>query len=68
MVLVSQPYLIFWLKSFLRPTGEMQINGETSLIAISAGLNGQLTGMENIKLKCAMLGIRPAEIKEITPK
>ncbi len=49
-------------------TGEMQINGETSLIAISAGLNGQLTGMENIKLKCAMLGMRPSEIKEITPK
>lgn len=49
-------------------SGYMEINGETSLIAISAGLNGQLTGMENIKLKCAMLGMRPGEIKEITPK
>lgn len=49
-------------------TGYMEINGETSLIAISAGLNGQLTGMENIKLKCAMLGMLPAEIKNITPK
>ncbi len=48
-------------------SGYMEINGETSLIAISAGLNSQLTGMENIKLKCAMLGMRPAEIKEITP-
>ena len=49
-------------------SGYLEINGETSLIAISAGLNSQLTGMENIKLKCAMLGMRPAEIKEITPK
>lgn len=48
--------------------GEIEIHGETSLIAISAGLNGKLTGMENIKLKCAMLGMRPAEIKEIIPK
>ncbi|MRG85084.1 ABC transporter ATP-binding protein [Salinibacillus xinjiangensis] len=48
-------------------TGHVEINGETSLIAISAGLNGSLTGIENIELKCMMHGLTKEKIKEITP-
>jgi teichoic acid transport system ATP-binding protein len=48
-------------------TGSVEINGETSLVAISAGLNNSLSGLENIRLKCLMHGLNKKEIEEITP-
>ena len=45
--------------------GEMIVNGEQSLIAINTGLNMQLTGMENIELKGALLGLSKKRIQEI---
>lgn len=47
-------------------SGEMIINGEQALIAINTGLNVQLTGLENIELKGALLGLSKKRIKEIT--
>ena len=46
--------------------GKMIVNGEQALIAINTGLNQQLTGLENIELKGALLGLSKKRIKEIT--
>lgn len=56
------------LAQVIQPTtGTIDIYGETSLIAISAGLNKNLNGLENIQLKCMMHGIDKEKIKKITP-
>lgn len=49
-------------------SGKIDIRGKASLIAIASGLDGQLTGRENIELKCLMLGFSKLEIKEMTPQ
>lgn len=49
-------------------TGNIEIDGETSLIAISVGLNGQLSGLENIELKCMMHGMSTKETEKVMPK
>ena len=46
--------------------GEMIVNGEQALIAINTGLNMQLTGLENIELKGALLGLKKKRIQELT--
>jgi teichoic acid transport system ATP-binding protein len=46
--------------------GEIIVNGEQALIAINTGLNQQLTGLENIELKGALLGLTKKKIQEIT--
>lgn len=52
----------------LQPTtGKVDVKGDTSLIAISAGLNTELTGLENIQLKCLMMGFNKKQVKELEP-
>lgn len=46
--------------------GTLEVNGEQALIAINTGLNAQLTGEENIRVKGALLGLRKKEIQRIT--
>lgn len=55
------------IAGILMPTsGKATIRGEQSLIAINTGLNNQLTGLENIKVKGALLGLSKSKIEEIT--
>ena len=42
--------------------GVITVNGEQSLIAINTGLNAQLTGLENINVKGALLGLTKKRI------
>ena len=53
----------------LSPTsGEIDRKGDVSVIAINAGLNGQLTGVENIEFKMLCMGFKRKEIKELMPQ
>ncbi|ANZ34073.1 teichoic acids export ABC transporter ATP-binding subunit TagH [Staphylococcus carnosus] len=54
--------------SLSNTSGEIEKHGEVSVIAINAGLNAQLTGLENIEFKMLCMGFKPKEIKELTPK
>ncbi|WP_026907626.1 teichoic acids export ABC transporter ATP-binding subunit TagH [Paucisalibacillus globulus] len=49
-------------------SGTVEVNGQASLIAVSSGLKGDLSGRDNIELKCLMLGFTKEEIKELEPK
>ncbi|WP_261131773.1 teichoic acids export ABC transporter ATP-binding subunit TagH [Bacillus sp. Marseille-Q3570] len=46
-------------------TGSVTLNGQAALIAVASGLKGDLTGRENIELKCLMLGFSKKEIQEM---
>ncbi|WP_414043564.1 ABC transporter ATP-binding protein [Macrococcus sp. EM39E] len=53
------------LAEVTQPTaGSIKIEGRSSLIAISAGLNNELTGEENIRMKCMMHGLTKQQIDE----
>lgn len=45
--------------------GTVKVNGQASLIAVSAGLKNDLTGRDNIELKLLMLGFNKSEIRSL---
>ncbi|EGP7161641.1 teichoic acids export ABC transporter ATP-binding subunit TagH [Listeria monocytogenes] len=56
------------MSGVIPPTqGEVVINGETSLIAIAVGLKGPLSGLENIRLKLLMHGLKGSQIDSLLP-
>lgn len=44
-------------------TGIRRINGKISLLSVSSGLKGSLTGRENISYKLLLEGLKPKQIK-----
>ncbi|MCQ2008711.1 teichoic acids export ABC transporter ATP-binding subunit TagH [Sporolactobacillus sp. STSJ-5] len=57
------------IAGIIPPTsGSVEIKGEAALIAIQSGLKKELTGRENIELKCLMLGFDKKQIIELTPQ
>ncbi|MFX3618123.1 MAG: teichoic acids export ABC transporter ATP-binding subunit TagH [Sporolactobacillus sp.] len=57
------------ISGIIPPTsGSVEVHGEAALIAIQSGLKGELSGRENIELKCLMLGFNKNEIREMTPQ
>jgi teichoic acid transport system ATP-binding protein len=57
------------ISGVIPPTsGSIEINGDAALISIGAGLNNELTGRENIELKCLMLGFKKEEIQQLMPE
>ncbi|MFL0505293.1 teichoic acids export ABC transporter ATP-binding subunit TagH [Ureibacillus sp. 179-F W5.1 NHS] len=49
-------------------SGSLNVKGETAFIAVSTGLKKNLTGRDNIELKCLMLGFSKEEIKKMEPE
>ena len=49
-------------------SGEITRHGDVSVIAINAGLNGQLTGVGNIEFKMLCMGFKRKEIKKLMPE
>lgn len=45
-------------------TGQVEINGDVSIIAANAGMQGNLSGRENIRLKALMVGMSNKEIDD----
>ena len=48
--------------------GEIQVLGNVNMLAASAGMQEQLTGMQNIYYKCILMGLDKHEIAEIQEK
>ena len=52
-----------------QPTnGSIHKNGSVNVIAINAGLNPQLTGIENIEFKCLLMGFSKKKINQLKPE
>jgi teichoic acid transport system ATP-binding protein len=57
------------ISGVIPPTsGRVKIQGNAALISIGAGLNNELSGRENIELKCLMLGFKKQEIENLMPE
>lgn len=49
-------------------SGTVELSGQAALIAVAAGLKGDLSGRDNIELKLLMLGFSKEEIKALEPE
>ena len=57
------------LAGITTPTeGTIEINGKSLVLGVGTGMNVNLTGIENIKLKCLMMGFDEGQVKEMMPE
>ena len=57
------------IAGFSTPTsGNVHTEGKVSMSSISAGINPSMTGIENIHIKCLMLGLSHKDIIRLTPE
>jgi len=47
-------------------SGDLIVNGKVNKLAVNSGLDSHLTGRENIKYKCLLMGMTKAHIAEIS--
>ena len=66
MAPVNLPFLLFFPVFPISMAEKWKSMGEQALISINTGLNNQLTGLENINVKGALLGLTKKRIREIT--
>lgn len=61
--------LLQMLCGTLTPTlGSVQVNGRVAaLLELGAGFNSEFTGLENVRLNAAILGLSPVQIEERLP-
>jgi len=62
--------LVKILAGILPPdTGEVRLRGRlTSVVSVGAGFHPHLTGLENIRVNAAVMGIGPEELAELQPE
>ncbi|MCD7774859.1 MAG: ABC transporter ATP-binding protein [Clostridiales bacterium] len=46
-------------------SGSVSVQGEVSMLCASSGMRSQLSGIDNIRFKCLLLGFNEKQIKEI---
>lgn len=46
-------------------SGKITVNGEVSMLCASSGMRPQLSGVDNIRFKCLLMGYNDKQIKEI---
>lgn len=48
-------------------SGSVEVDGEVNMLSANAGMDNYLTGIENIRYKCILLGFSNEQIEEIMP-
>ena len=51
-----------------KTSGVLAVNGKVNMLAASSGLFDHLTGMENIRYKCALMGMSVKQIDDAIPE
>lgn len=46
-------------------SGKVEVNGEVSMLCASSGMRSQLSGIDNIRFKCLLMGYTDKQISEI---
>lgn len=49
-------------------SGEVICNGYVNMLSANSGLNFYMTGLENIRYKCLLMGMKKKETEELLPK